>query len=257
MFLTLLLGCETKPDEAQTPQFTHFQGVLLLDKSASLRYDSAHVRRVLSQCLVGNLADVHDRIWVFEVNAQTANSHELGHLETFGIDADNRIRGNMAGKGQNNIKKAIRAAKPKRDSIHSIFQEALQALAMAPYNRADAMRSHIAASLLQLQKILDQPKPEGIDDQKFRVLFLSDMLEDSDLRNFERTPPQDATQAQAWAREDLEKLDQKYGLQRKLFENVEVYYAMPSQDKVPNKALVEPYWRAFFGELGASFREFQ
>ena len=117
----------------------------------------------------------------------------------------------------------------------------------------NASRSNRYTDIQASLPILDRLAERGL---QVRAYYFSDMVESmpgAGRRDFHTTPPTSADQANAWARQDAERLKN----QLTHLANVEAFLVLPfaptASSKV-NNPYITGYWETLFRELGVSKR---
>lgn len=91
------------------------------------------------------------------------------------------------------------------------------------------------------------------------VFFVSDMEEsmrDKDRRDFTKKKPADKSEAEAWAAEDLEKIEKQYKIQADVLAGTRINIFLPAEAQEDNGfRFIKYYWETIFGALGISIQE--
>ena len=130
----------------------------------------------------------------------------------------------------------------KKQILRHIIAEHIKVEGKAP-------KSEILGSLTHAFRYMGRHSGE---DRSYRYLFLSDGIEDSDIRNFRAGTLQEA---KGFAVQDVQVLKKRFGVPDGVFENLlEITFQLPREGVLSQDATIQTvpaYWREIFAALGA------
>lgn len=249
--LALLAACSSS-DSGQNREETaqvaapSTASVVFFDKSLSVNPNDAFVRQKYQQALTKliseNIQQKGDRLEVYFIHDNTAKAKALERVTQSEKDDVSSANQTDAEAAQTSFEVSLQKEQQK------FLREAYTQM-LAPNVSRSNRYTDIQASL----PILDRLAERGL---RVRAYYFSDMVESmpgAGRRDFHTTPPASSDQANAWAKQDADRL--KTNLTH--LADVEAFLVLPfaptASSKV-NNPHITGYWETLFRELGVNER---
>lgn len=228
-------GKETTPDNTHT--------LVFIDKTASVDVSKDFVaekfKNTLNQAIQENINNKGDRFEVYFIHENTSK----GQLFNY-VCKTKKLLTEGASPTDEQLEKLDYTSKIKKERT-KVFKQALNAL-MNKNTSSSNLETNILASI----PIIAKAQKSGASE--IRVYYLSDMIESvKNGRDFQKKAPKDEAEAEAWAKEDANKIN----IENVSLGNVSVKIVLPfdatASSKI-NNPMVSTYWRILFETLSIS-----
>jgi hypothetical protein len=233
-----------KPEKK--PLLTH--SIIFIDKSVSVnpnhQFISQKYGNIFKEIVQQNIHGKGDRIDVYYIHENTAKARVWSLTSKATIAAEDTINANPTDIEMIKNQYELTLQKEKKDFLKKCT-EALNFLNDSKSNQS----TDIWASLEVIDKLV-----KSDEKRVMKIYYLSDMIESmkaTDRRDFHKTPPTTKEQAEKWAKEDFEKMQQYLDLDK--FTNLEIKIALPFEPNstvAQNNPVVTHYWETLFSLLG-------
>ncbi|SKC10892.1 hypothetical protein SAMN05660293_04312 [Dyadobacter psychrophilus] len=227
---------EEKPAVADAPVYT----LVFLDKTQSVHVDKQYVndkyRQTLTDIIETNMKNKGDKLEVYFIHENTSKARALSL--TVRSEKDNMEGSNATDR--EGIETAFQLSLQKEKSIY------LRQL-LAKLNQQNTGASNLSTDIWASLPVIAKAGESG---SEVKVYYFSDMIESvkgANRRDFHIRPPQDDSQAEKDAKEDVKQLE-KYAIGSPQVTIVSPFEATASTKE--NNPHVTHYWQTLFQELG-------
>lgn len=248
LVVLLTAGCGSEENASEAPPKPTHHTLVFLDRSASAQGDAS--ARALFADSLARIVRMHlrrpgDRVRAFLLNEKTRS-------KAYRLDLRNDVRPlqqkdfpDEQALENARYKKAV--AEYMADATSQLQAFAAEADLPAEYARWTDLWGTLEVASEEL------PSPAAAQQPVARHLYyLSDMFESmpgDDRRNFDRQPPQDRSQAEAWATRDAERIRSLLTLSSPVLRNARVRVLQGTLATKPHAQDVKVYWQTLFQAL--------
>lgn len=236
-------------NEISTPaMLPQTQVLVLLDKTMSLNNDSLILKfeQPLRSRLVDLIQQKDDAVTVHYIHGNTGGAQAIYHgMITVAKPTAEELE-QMGGASQEaRLKEYDREISRQRAAISDKVKTAL----MAPNPERTKLHTDLWATLETVSRTFANVTADG----KKYVIFVSDMEESmkgENRRDFTKQAPADKAEAETWADEDLEIIQQLYKIQPEKLANTQIAIYLPKEaQEASDFQTILYYWEAIFEKL--------
>jgi len=237
-FAAVTIGCNEKPTAGKTQGKSAI--VVLMDRSGSIAQDQTGLdqqKKWLVKYLNGHLNPGTD-VLVMDINSSSASA--VNHKDILWRHENETKTEDEQTDSDRIVAESARSANDRKQ-IRSMKAQLMQILFSAQTARS------FHTQIIELMPVLQQTLARY---DKVSILFLSDMLQESDNRNFLTHPIFDKAQAELMAEHDARKLGKRFGLDPNMLNRVSEIRVLIPTGTDQKMLITTPY---YFGRFFALF----
>lgn len=228
--------------------------LIFLDKTLSLNDQSvlAKFKQPVQSKLYDLVNEHEDRVAVHLLHANTASSQAIVSKE---IDVPPLNEAELEEKGNRTQQDMIDG---RNDKLNRERNAILKDVKTA-FDVDNMEKTRLQTDIWGALEVMSETFANCSDQDLKHVIFVSDMEESmkgEQRRDFTKKAPIDKTEAEAWAKQDLEKIQKNYKIQMDVLAGTRLSIYLPSEAQKDNDfRFVKYYWEAIFDALNIAVQD--